>query len=259
MRNFVFLENLSAACALPCPGVFARKLKRALAVDIFRFGGFFFFFMFCFACRFGNALFALFRTLAVKFRVIGSHSLGVHFRFYHVVGLAFLFLMNRRDIFRKGVFVLCTHRVVKGRNIFVRALLRLGSFLYCRLGSGLGSGFGSGFDRFLNERDAQRLERLITGRTKDWRLRKYVTDHVAASVIVTLHSLRHDFKWGAKRLQDLQQYIHDNIDAVLKSQVPIWEFMKCLHVECGIDYPALTAYEKQFGPVDIYHGNRGER
>lgn len=116
-----------------------------------------------------------------------------------------------------------------------------------------------GFDRFLNERDARRLERLITGRTKDWRLRKYVTDHVAASVIVTLHSLRHDFKWGAKRLQDLQLYIHDNIDAVLKSQVPIWEFMKCLHVECGIDYPALTAYEKQFGPVDIYRGNRGER
>ncbi len=116
-----------------------------------------------------------------------------------------------------------------------------------------------GFDRFLNERDAQRLERLITGKTKDWRLRKYVTDHVAASVIVTLHSLRHDFKWGAKRLQDLQQYIHDNIDAVLKSQVPIWEFMKCLHVECGIDYPALTAYETQFGPVDIYRGNRGER
>lgn len=116
-----------------------------------------------------------------------------------------------------------------------------------------------GFDRFLNERDAQRLERLITGRTKDWRLRKYVADHVAASVIVTLHSLRHDFKWGAKRLQDLQRYIHDNIDAVLKSQVPIWEFMKCLHLECGIDYPALTAYEKQFGPVDIYRGNRGER
>ena len=103
------------------------------------------------------------------------------------------------------------------------------------------------------------LERLITGKTKDWCLRKYVTDHVAASVIVTLHSLRHDFKWGAKRLQDLQQYIHDNIDAVLKSKVPIWEFMKCLHVECGIDYPALTAYETQFGPVDIYRGNRGER
>lgn len=90
-------------------------------------------------------------------------------------------------------------------------------------------------------------------------MRKYVTDHVAASVIVTLHSLRHDFKWGAKRLQDLQQYIHDNIDAVLKSKVPIWEFMKCLHIECGIDYPALTVYEKQFGPVDIYRGNRGER
>ena len=116
-----------------------------------------------------------------------------------------------------------------------------------------------GFDRFLNERDAQRLERIITGKTKDWRLRKYVTDHVAASVIVTLHSLRHDFEWGAKRLQDLQQHIHDNIDAVLKSKVPIWEFMKCLHVECGIDYPALTVYEKQFGPVDIYRGNRGER
>lgn len=116
-----------------------------------------------------------------------------------------------------------------------------------------------GFDRLLNEHDAQRLERLITGKTKDWRLRKYVTDHVAASVIVTLHSLRHDFKWGAKRLQDLQQYIHDNIDAVLKSKVPIWEFMKCLNVECNIDYPALEAYEKQNGPVDIYHGNRGAR
>ena len=88
---------------------------------------------------------------------------------------------------------------------------------------------------------------------------KETKETLHASVIVTLHSLRHDFKWGAKRLQDLQQYIHDTIDAVLKSHVPIWEFMKCLHVECGIDYPALTAYEKQFGPVDIYRGNRGER
>lgn len=102
-------------------------------------------------------------------------------------------------------------------------------------------------------------QELGVGINKQFQVYDQEGNHVAASVIVTLHSLRHDFKWGAKRLQDLQQYIHDNIDAVLKSQVPIWEFMKCLHLECGIDYPALTAYEKQFGPVDIYRGNRGER
>lgn len=116
-----------------------------------------------------------------------------------------------------------------------------------------------GFDARMNERDAQELERMITGRTRDRRMRMYTTDHVAASIIVTMYTLRKEFGFGKKRITDLQRYTHDKFGAVLKSGVPIWEFMKCLSVECAVDYPALRLYEEKFGPVDIYRGNRGKR
>ena len=116
-----------------------------------------------------------------------------------------------------------------------------------------------GFDARMNERDAQELERMITGRTRDRRMRMYTTDHVAASIIVTMYTLRKEFGFGKKRITDLQRYTHDKFGAVLKSGVPIWEFMKCLSVECAVDYPALKLYEEKFGPVDIYRGNRGKR
>lgn len=61
-------------------------------------------------------------------------------------------------------------------------------------------------------------------------------------------------------LDEFQEgFIKDKVYVLTHNEVPIWEFMKCLNVECNIDYPALEAYEKQNGPVDIYHGNRGER
>ena len=75
-----------------------------------------------------------------------------------------------------------------------------------------------------------------------------------------LFSCLHDkYKWRDKRLKDLQNYYKDKVYVLTHNEVPIWEFMKCLNVECNIDYPALEAYEKQNGPVDIYRGNRGER
>ncbi|MEQ2422976.1 hypothetical protein WMO23_09590 [Megasphaera sp. CLA-AA-H81] len=116
-----------------------------------------------------------------------------------------------------------------------------------------------GFDRFLNERIAERMQKMITGRTRDLKLMAKTRDMIAGVAIVIFWTLYTKYKWRDKRLKDLQNYYKDKVYVLTHNEVPIWEFMKCLHIECGIDYPALAAYEKQFGPVNIYRGNRGER
>lgn len=116
-----------------------------------------------------------------------------------------------------------------------------------------------GFDRFLNERIAERMQKMITGRTRDLKLMAKTRDMIAGVAIVIFWTLYTKYKWRDKRLKDLQDYYKDKVYVLTHKEVPIWEFMKCLNVECNIDYPALTAYETQFGPVDIYRGNRGER
>lgn len=116
-----------------------------------------------------------------------------------------------------------------------------------------------GFDRFLNERIAERMQKMITGRTRDLKLMAKTRDMIAGVAIVIFWTLYAKYKWRDKRLKDLQDYYKDKVYVLTHKEVPIWEFMKCLNVECNIDYPALTAYETQFGPVDIYRGNRGER
>ena len=100
---------------------------------------------------------------------------------------------------------------------------------------------------------------MITGRTRDLKLIAKTRDMIAGVAIVIFWTLYTKYSWRDKRIKDLQSYYKDKVYVLTHGEVPIWEFMKCLHVECGIDYPALTAYEKQFGPVDIYRGNRGER
>lgn len=116
-----------------------------------------------------------------------------------------------------------------------------------------------GFDRMENERMAARMQKMITGNSKDRALIAHTRDMLAGCAIVVFHTMLTTFGWKKKRISDLFQYYKDKVFVLAHNEVPIWEFMKCLHVECGIDYPALTAYEKQFGPVDIYRGNRGER
>lgn len=116
-----------------------------------------------------------------------------------------------------------------------------------------------GFDRMENERMAARMQKMITGRTRDLKLMAKTRDMIAGVAIVIFWTLYTKYKWRDKRLKDLQNYYKDKVYVLTHNEVPIWEFMKCLNVECNIDYPALEAYEKQNGPVDIYHGNRGER
>lgn len=116
-----------------------------------------------------------------------------------------------------------------------------------------------GFDRFLNERIAERMQRMITGRTRDLKLIAKTRDMIAGVAIVIFWTLYTKYKWRDKRLKDLQNYYKDKVYVLTHGEVPIWEFMKCLNVECNIDYPALEVYEKQNGPVDIYHGNRGKK
>lgn len=116
-----------------------------------------------------------------------------------------------------------------------------------------------GFDRMENERMAARMQKMITGRTRDLKLMAKTRDMIAGVAIVIFWTLYTKYSWRDKRLKDLQNYYKDKVYVLTHNEVPIWEFMKCLNVECNIDYPALEVYEKQNGPVDIYHGNRGAR
>lgn len=116
-----------------------------------------------------------------------------------------------------------------------------------------------GFDRMENERMAARMQKMITGRTRDLKLMAKTRDMIAGVAIVIFWTLYTKYKWRDKRIKDLQSYYKDKVYVLTHGEVPIWEFMKCLNVECNIDYPALEMYEKQNGTVDIYHGNRGER
>lgn len=116
-----------------------------------------------------------------------------------------------------------------------------------------------GFDRMENERMAARMQKMITGNSKDRALIAHTRDMLAGCAIVVFHTMLTTFGWKKKRISDLFQYYKDKAYVLTHGEVPIWEFMKCLNVECNIDYPALEVYEKQNGPVDIYHGNRGAR
>lgn len=116
-----------------------------------------------------------------------------------------------------------------------------------------------GFDRMENERMAARMQKMITGNSKDRALIAHTRDMLAGCAIVVFHTMLTTFGWKKKRISDLFQYYKDKVFVLTHNEVPIWEFMKCLNVECNIDYPALEVYEKQNGPVDIYRGNRGKR
>lgn len=116
-----------------------------------------------------------------------------------------------------------------------------------------------GFDRMENERMAARMQKMITGNSKDRALIAHTRNMLAGCAIVVFHTMLTTFGWKKKRISDLFQYYKDKVFVLTHNEVPIWEFMKCLNVECNIDYPALEVYEKQNGPVDIYRGNRGKR
>lgn len=113
-----------------------------------------------------------------------------------------------------------------------------------------------GFDRMENERMAARMQKMITGNSKDRALIAHTRDMLAGCAIVVFHTMLTTFGWKKKRISDLFQYYKDKVFVLTHNEVPIWEFMKCLNLECGIDYPALTIYESLHGPIDIYNGNK---
>ena len=116
-----------------------------------------------------------------------------------------------------------------------------------------------GFDRMENERMAARMQKMITGNSKDRALIAHTRDMLAGYAIVLFYTMLKHFGWRKKRISDLFQYYKDKTFVLTHNEVPIWEFMKCLNVECSVDYPALKLYEEKFGPVDIYRGNRGKQ
>ena len=113
-----------------------------------------------------------------------------------------------------------------------------------------------GFDRMENERMAARMQKMITGNSKDRALIAHTRDMLAGCAIVVFHTMLTTFGWKKKRISDLFQYYKDKVFVLTHNEVPIWEFMKCLNLECGIEYPALDIYESLNGPIDIYGGNR---
>lgn len=112
-----------------------------------------------------------------------------------------------------------------------------------------------GFDRFENERMAARMQKLITGNTKDRALIAHTRDMLAGCAIVVFWTMYTVYGWKKKRISDLFQYYRDKVFVLTHNEVPIWEFMKCLNLECGIEYPALDEFEKRHGRIDIYGGN----
>ena len=113
-----------------------------------------------------------------------------------------------------------------------------------------------GFNRFDNEKIAEKMQRIITGPTKDRVLMAHTRDMVAGVAIVIFWTMYSVYGWRKKRITDLFGYYKDKVYVLTHGEVPIWEFMKCLNVECGVEYPALDEYERINGPVDIYGGNK---
>lgn len=115
-----------------------------------------------------------------------------------------------------------------------------------------------GFDKRLHERAADKMSRMILGHHRDRGVKQHTMDMLLGTAVVVFHTLLTDYGFRKKRIVDLQNYYKDKAYVLIHGQVKIWEFMKCLNVECAIAYPALEEYERRFGPVDIYGGNRGK-
>lgn len=78
----------------------------------------------------------------------------------------------------------------------------------------------------------------------------------AEVVYILIFNALHDlYGFGERRLRQLQLRIKTYTWALLDEEVEVWDYMKCLYLECSQHYESLDQYEKEYGPVDIYGGN----
>jgi hypothetical protein len=99
---------------------------------------------------------------------------------------------------------------------------------------------------------ADKLERAMTNKSKDMELRIKVRDMLCGILIVVLYELYRDYGFRKKRIHDIQKKIADYAWLISKKEVSIFEFMKCMNTECGIEFPVLDEYEKVNGQLLIY-------
>jgi hypothetical protein len=67
-------------------------------------------------------------------------------------------------------------------------------------------------------------------------------------IFLALHEL---YGFGPQRLQRVQQRIKHYAWFIRDGVTHVLEYMKCLKLECGQQYAALDAYEKQHGEIQI--------
>lgn len=77
-----------------------------------------------------------------------------------------------------------------------------------------------GFDRM-----AARMQKMITGNSKDRALIAHTRDMLAGCAIVVFHTMLTTLGWKKKRISDLFQYYKDKVFVLTHNEVPIWEFI----------------------------------
>lgn len=109
-----------------------------------------------------------------------------------------------------------------------------------------------GLNRRRLEQFAAKLERCITGGRCDFKTKAKTRDMLAGMVVTICYELYQNYGFRAKRIQALQQKIMDMSYVVSKGDVPIYEFMECLTVECNLKFITLEQYCKTHERPKIY-------
>ena len=78
----------------------------------------------------------------------------------------------------------------------------------------------------------------------------------AAAVCYTLVflALRDLYRFGKDRVRRIQDKVLEYAWLIRRRELHVLEFMKCLQVECRLQYESLDTYEAQHGELQIYGG-----
>ena len=79
-------------------------------------------------------------------------------------------------------------------------------------------------------------------------------DAVAICYTFVFLALRDLYRFGKDRVRRIQDKVLEYAWMVRRQELHVLEFMKCLQVECGLQYESLDAYEAQHGELQIYGG-----
>ena len=105
-----------------------------------------------------------------------------------------------------------------------------------------------GFSSTRMDKYCETLERLITGNEKDIRIKERVRNMLAGGIVVMMITLYEDYGFRRRRIEAIQRKLNDYAYLIKKGDVSIWQFMECLHRECGITIPTLEEYRNDPDP-----------